>query len=434
MRKVAEGIKYWGQLLLLPVYWLSCLFPRNKCIWVFGSTFGKRFADNPRYFYLYVSQHSDRASERVKAGISEWKKAGHSFMEDGNCKRIRPIWISRDKRIVDFLTENGYESYYYHSLKGIWYALRGKVYLFDNYSKDINFWQSGGAVKFNMWHGIPLKKIQADNIFDKVRHPKNSWERFKTFPRRLSDEKPSHYVLTTSEFMKPIFESAFRTKKVSTAGYPRIDGFAFDMTHNLYTVTEQQTIERIRRLLAEDTANKMIYYLPTFRDSEIQFFDAMDLESFDRFLKEHHLIFCAKLHPKSKLKEQFLAIEKGNVVNIDADTDPYVFIPMSDALVTDYSSIYFDYLFADKPIVFFDYDLEAYLKDSREMYFDYEAYTPGVKVKTQKELEQALLQIVEGRDEYCQQRKNLQTKIYDITDDSICGKLVSEIQGIMEED
>ena len=71
---------------------------------------------------------------------------------------------------------NGYESYYYHSVKGIWLALRAKVYFFDNYSKDINFWQSGGAVKINLWHGIGNKRINYDNKFDKVRHPKNLWE------------------------------------------------------------------------------------------------------------------------------------------------------------------------------------------------------------------------------------------------------------------
>ncbi|MCM1178988.1 MAG: CDP-glycerol glycerophosphotransferase family protein [Clostridium sp.] len=431
MKQIINGIKYWGQLLLLPIYWLSFLFPRDKHIWLFGSTFGKRFADNPRYFYLYVSQHSDRASEQVKACRADWVKAGHAFTEDENCKGIRPIWISHDKEIACFLNENGYEAYYHHSMKGIWYALRGKVYLFDNYSKDISFWLSGGALKFNMWHGVPLKKIQADNVFDKVRHPKNGWEAFKFFPRRLSDEKPSHYVLATSEFMKPIFGSAFQTQNVSTVGYPRIDSFAFDCIENLHTETEQRILNRIQELLEKNADSKMIYYMPTFRNSETEFFDKMDLESFNRFLQENHLIFCTKLHPKSKLRAQFLAIEKGNIVNIDADTDPYVFIPISDVLVTDYSSIYFDYLFAGKPILFFDYDLNTYLQDSREMYFDYEHYTPGVKAGNQAELEQALSNITKGVDEYKEAREDLQKKIYDMTEAYISGDLAKEIQGIL---
>lgn len=401
-----EGIKYWGQLLLLPVYGFSFLFPRNKNIWLFGSTFGKRFADNPRYFFLYCSQH------RKEFGI-------------------RPIWISHEKEIVEFIGRNGYEAYYYHSLKGIWYALRGGVYFFDNYSKDINFWQSGRALKFNMWHGIPLKKIQADNVFDKVRHPKNGWDAFKSFPRRLSDEKSSHYVLTTSEFMKPIFESAFRTQKVSTVGYPRIDGFAFHDIQNLYTGTEQQALEKIQKLSAQNSNVKILYYMPTFRDSETEFFDVMNLEGFNQFLKENHFVFCTKLHPKSKLRQQFQAIDGGNIINIDADTDPYVFIPVSDMLITDYSSIYFDYLFTDKPIVFFDYDLETYLKDSREMYFDYEEYTPGIKARNQKELEQAILDMVNGFDGYRESRKTLQRKIYDRVNVCTSGILAQEIQRIL---
>ena len=427
MQKISERIKYWGQLLLLPVYGFSFLFPRDKHIWLFGSTFGRRFADNPRYLYLYVSQHSDRSSDQVKASVERWKAEGHTFTEDEQCKDIRPIWISHDKAIVEFLNENGYEAYTYHSLKGIWYALRGKIYFFDNYSKDINFWQSGGAIKFNMWHGIPLKKIQADNVFDQVRHPKNRWEAFQSFPRRLSDEKPSHYVLTTSEFMRPIFESAFRTKKVSVTGYPRIDGFAFEDIRNLYTEVEQRALEKMNNLLNKDKRNKMVYYMPTFRDSETEFFKVMDLAVFDRFLKENHLIFCTKLHPKSKLRKQFEAIEGENIINIDADTDPYVFIHCSSALITDYSSIYFDYLFADKPIIFFDYDLQTYLKASREMYFDYKEYTPGVKAKTQKELEQALLSIANGVDENQEERRQLQKKLYDITDVCTSRILIEDI-------
>ncbi len=404
MKKILEGIKYWGQLLLLPIYWFSFLFPRNKNIWLFGSTFGRRFADNPRYFYLYVSQMDSS---------------------------IRAIWISHNKEIVEFLNEKGYEAYYNHSLKGIWYCLRGKVYCFDNYSKDISFWLSGGALKFNMWHGIPLKKIQADNIFDKIRHPKNGWEKFKSFPRRLSDEKPSHYVLTTSEYMKPIFKSAFQTEKVTTIGYPRVDGFAYNEIKCLCTETELSVLRRIEKLLAADQSCKMIYYMPTFRDSETTFFDVMDLQVFNDFLRENHYVFCTKLHPKSKLRKQFQETESDYIVNIDADTDPYVFISVSDMLVTDYSSIYFDYLFANKPIVFFDYDLEQYLKDSREMYFDYEEYTPGVKARTQEEFQQALKDVLE-EDSFVTQRKQLQEKIYEETERPICGKLIDEIRDIIK--
>jgi len=405
--KAINKIKYWGQLIMLPVYWLSFITPRSKYIWLFGSTFGRRFADNPRYLYLYASQHKDEfcgsRCKDSKGGI-------------GSCTKLRPIWISRSKEVVKFLTNNGYEAYYNHSLKGIWYCLRGHMYIFDNYSKDISFWLSGGAVKFNLWHGIPLKKIQADNIFDTVRHPKNRWELFKTFPRRLSDEKKHHYVLTTSKFMKPIFQSAFRTRHIFTTGYPRIDSFIGSQIQNIYTKQEKSALEQIKLFKKKYKGSKMIYYMPTFRDSEIQFFDVVNLRKFQKFLEENYLLFCIKLHPKSKLKNKFTYTKYNNILNIDADTDPYVFISVSDALVTDYSSIYFDYLFTGKPIIFFNYDLETYLKNSREMYFDYEEYTPGAKVSNQQDLEKELFRVKEKKDNYADQRELLKKKVFDYQD------------------
>ena len=58
-----------------------------------------------------------------------------------------------------------------------------------------------------------------------------------------------------------------------------------------------------------------------------------------------------------------------------------------DLLITDYSSIFFDFLLLDRPIVFFPYDLEQYLSQDRAMYFDYEIMTPGPKCRTYDELE-----------------------------------------------
>lgn len=448
--KIINGLKYWGQLLLLPVYWLSFLVPRDKKIWLFGSTFGRRFADNPRYLYLYVSQHSDMHSQKIADSVTAWKADGHKWTEDKNCKGIRSIWISHDKSIIGFLNEHGYEAYYYHSFKGIWYALRGGVYLFDNYSKDINFWQSGRALKINMWHGIPLKKIQADNVFDQVRHPKNGWERFKSFPRRLSDEKKSHYVLTTSEFMVPIFSSAFRTKHVLTSGYSRNDRLVADDIINLLTPMEKknaeliidETREECRRDKRENQDSdksgkdkKMVYYMPTFRDSESKFFESVNLDRFQKFLEDNNIFFCTKLHPKSKLKKEFEAISGKNILVIDADTDPYVFLEMADVLVTDYSSIYFDFLLTGKPIVFFDYDLQEYLRDSREMYFVYEEFTPGKKADTYEKFEKALLHgcgiSKEDDSQYTQMHREVTSKVFDEPETTACPRLVSDIKKIL---
>ena len=400
--KIADWLKYWGQLFLLPVYWLSFLVPRERSLWLFGSTFGKRFADNPKYLYLYVSQH------RKELGI-------------------RPVWISHNREIVSMLSNKGYESYYYHSFKGIWMALRGKVYIFDNYSKDINFWQSGGAIKVNLWHGIPLKRIQADNCFDRFRHPKNFWGKWRNFPRNLSDEKPHHYVLATSGFIKPLFASAFRTKNVIVSGYPRNDSMFPGCIVNLYIETEQMFLKKIQHKI-HSKGMRMVYYMPTFRKSEIKFFDVVDIDSLNNFLEKNNLLLCIKLHPKSELQKKFKDIENNNIFVISADTDPYVFIHDSSILVTDYSSIYFDYLLSGKPVVFFCYDLEEYLRDERKMYFDYQEYTPGKKAFTFKELEEALLETLGDSSVCVNEREVMMKKMFQYGKKEACPVLVEKIK------
>ncbi len=406
--KITDRLKYWGQLLLLPVYWLSFLVPRNKKIWLFGSTFGRRFADNPRYLYLYVSQHKEEL-------------------------KLRPIWISHNENVVKMLNDEGYEAYMYHSLKGIWFALRGKVYLFDNYSKDINFWQSGGAMKVNLWHGIPLKKIQHDNVFDKFRHPNNIWEKLRNFPRNISDEKPNHYVLTTSENLREIFSSAFKTKNVLVSGYPRNQVLISDDIKNVYLDEEKRDRKKIISFLNKKNNGKnkrMIFYMPTFRKSETLFFENFDKNDFQKFLAENTLLFCIKLHPKSKLNEEFKNIQSENIMVINKDADPYVFLKLADVLITDYSSIYFDYLLLGRPIIFFAYDLKEYLSDSREMYFDYDEFTPGEKVWDYQGLKNSIVKIIENNGDYQKRysdfRKKMRKKVFEekvlsITD--ICEKI-----------
>ena len=346
----------------MPIYGLSFLMPRSKRIWVLGSTFGKRFADNPKYFFLYLNQY--------------------------RTIQIRAVWISKEKEVIKQLRDNQLEGYYLYSLKGIWFSLRSKVYLYDNYSKDICFPLSGGALKINLWHGIPLKKIQKDNRFDHVRNPKSRWAKMRWWLRRISDEKPSDYVLATSEFLRAFFESAFGTKHVIVSGYPRNDNLNSVRIQNVVTDQEKEMMEYVNLQKKEC---RIVFYLPTFRNSEADFFNVIDANRLLAFLGQEKILFIVKLHPKSKVKEKFKRLNGNHILVIDPVWDPYPVLSLTDVLVTDYSSVYFDFLLTGKQVIFFPYDLKEYLRDTREMYFDYEEFTPGVKAYDQDELEAAIL-------------------------------------------
>ena len=236
--------------------------------------------------------------------------------------------------------------------------------------------------------------------------------------------------------MRPIFSSAFRTEHVLVSGYPRNDRLISDVLENVLPELEEKELEKITSFRERDSRGKMVYYMPTFRDSEKKFFDVMQLESFQQFLKENHILFCVKLHPKSKLNAQFKELQGEAIQVIDKDADPYTFLEEADVLVTDYSSIYFDFLLTDKPVVFFDYDLEEYLSDTREMYFDYEAFTPGMKAKNQEELEEALKEAV------CNQKvtdmtenekyQEIKRNVFDETQNAASPRMVQDIKDILK--
>lgn len=403
-KKIIQAIKYWSQVFLLPIYWLSFLIPRNKKIWVLGSSFGRRFADNPKYFFLYLSQYKKN--------------------------NVRAIWITTENDIVELLKEHGLEVYKRNSWKGIWYCLRSGVYIFDNYSKDISFWLSGGAEKINLWHGVGNKKINYDNRFDTVRHPKNNWERFKTYLRRLSDEKPSHYTLATSEVMAGIFASAFRTSRehIIIEGYPRNDILISDHIKNIYSADEEKIIQEIKR---EKRLNKRIsYYLPTFRESENKFFDVMDLENLNSFLNDNEILFFTKVHPKSKLNEKFKSIQLSNIRYLPPAADTYAILKYADLLITDYSSIYSDFLLLDRPSVLFPYDYEEYSTNTRDCYFDYDDYMKDRKAYSMIELMEAMETVLEK--DICREERNKVKKwMFESCDGNACERLYNKIQSIL---
>ncbi|NLG03771.1 MAG: hypothetical protein GX567_08105 [Clostridia bacterium] len=424
---IKEKIKYWLQLLLLPIYWFSFLMPRDKHIWLFGSTFGRRFADNPRYFYLYLCTHK----------------------EEG----IRPIWISHNKKVVELIQAAGKEVYYYKSLKGIWYSLRGAVYMFDNYSKDINFWTSGGALKFNLWHGTGNKKANHDNLFDRVRHPRNLWERFLTFPRRLSDEKPSHYTLATSEPLAQISMSVFNApySHMVIDGYPRNDAMLCvarqdeQQCEELEQEYKQQNDERqcfMQIMSREECAicekikawkkagYRIDFYMPTFRDSEKDFFQVMDLQIFNEFLVQNQIIFVVKLHPKSKLKKEFAQITYSNIYNIDGENDPYTFMGYVDMLTADYSSVYSDFMLLDRPVVAFHYDYEKYHGNTRDEYVPFDEYMPERKAATMEELMTATLEVLES-DRHKEKRSVSRRRMFKYNDAESTKRLVGKVKELV---
>jgi CDP-glycerol glycerophosphotransferase (TagB/SpsB family) len=124
--------------------------------------------------------------------------------------------------------------------------------------------------------------------------------------------------------------------------------------------------------------------MPTWRSNKIDFLtEALpDLVKLNNVLIKNNLTLFIKLHPNEINLENDLS----NILFINPRTDIYELLPLTQFLITDYSSIYFDYLLLDKEVIFYPFDLENYLNDERELYFNYDEKTPGTKVYNFEEL------------------------------------------------
>jgi CDP-glycerol glycerophosphotransferase (TagB/SpsB family) len=230
--------------------------------------------------------------------------------------------------------------------------------------------------------------------------------------------------------MAQIFISAFHTdiEHIIQEGYPRNDVLFPNKLLNVYTVAEKETLDYI--IHCKEDNKKIIFYMPTFRDSEALFFTVINLELFNEYLLKHNLVFFTKLHPKSKLKKEFYRVEFSHIKNIDANVDPYTILPYADLLVTDYSSIYSDYLMLNRPSVLFPYDFEEYTKDTRECYFEYEDYMPEIKAYNMEELMKDI-DLVLGKDDYEAERLALRSRIFAAADGHSSERLYNKILDIL---
>ena len=176
--------------------------------------------------------------------------------------KVKGVWISKNKDIANKLKNQGYESYYYLSLRGIYYTLRAKYFFVNESSDEINYWLSGGSKKIILWHGLPLKKTRFDTLKGKYGY----FSKLKGIKRIIynllipwANEK-KELIITTSPFFKKIFSSAFRVKenKIIITGYPRNDIF-FREIENFDSGDDRFLFQKIKNL--HQKGKKVIFWI-----------------------------------------------------------------------------------------------------------------------------------------------------------------------------
>lgn len=376
--------------------YFSMLFPRNKKMIIFGAWFGNKYDDNPRYLYEYLlKKRSDLKICWMTSNIDVYNRL---------VSEKKPVCLS-------------------NSLKGAFLSLRAKYIctatgMLDIGEKNIKF--LGRAYYINLWHGLPLKKIMYDDEFSNM--AKNNLKN-KIIDILNYIPYKNYYVVSTSETISKIYESAFRVKKnqIIQLGQPRNDYFFIEH--------ENQYIERFKN-------KKIILYMPTHRNegkTPIKLDEIFDLDYLNSWCKKNNYVFLVKKHFYHS-KEPIIENSYDSIFEITNEiTETQVLLDAADVLISDYSSCYIDYLLLDRPIIFYNYDLEQYQKQDRKLYFDYDSVTPGFKCEKFSEMKKILEKIENGDDEYKKERENVRNLFYSkINQSEISPVLIGAILNLKE--
>lgn len=333
------------------IMFLSLVSIRSKTKWVFGSNMG--YVGNTKYFFEFIL---------------------------ANHKEINAIWIADSKDLVDMLRAKGYNSAYRMSPEGLYHSLTAKVFLYNSYASEINIYASiGRAIRVNLWHGVGIKNIEhkiSSGPLAKIFSSKSFFNKFRNIDHFL---KPDLF-LSTSPLMDKHFSECFRIgeRSLIKSGYPRCDILLRSENELSDYIVKESNEEQLVFFEKLDTFQYVYMYMPTWRDGKNDFLkDAeFNLYLLNEQMIQDNSLFIFKLHPSTNVNVDLASFS--NITLLDNRIDVYPLLPFIDVLITDYSSIYYDFiLLKDKFTILYPYDLEEYLSSSRDLAFPYDEYTKG---------------------------------------------------------
>ena len=408
-RQITEGLNAIRQMLAALIGWFF-IFPlilavkRNPDLTVVISRPGRLFSDNSKYFFIHATELAENG-ERV-------------------------VFLTADRAIQSKIAAAGGESFLHPSLQSFCLLLRcGKV-VTDSVLFENKPWTRGARL-IQLWHGAPLKHIELDMYRKRIIETPFWLLPFLRIQKAIIERYPVYdlVVSTSQKFIDKAFRHCFRARQFISTGYPRNDilfgwpapdTIAYRLSWINVDKKAMDAVDEARR-----RGQKVCLYVPTFRKDLANPFDAeIDLARLSAFAQRHNIIIVLKLHPF--MDGWYQISQYPNLLEYAPLGDVYPLMALSDLLITDYSSIFFDFLLLDRPILFFAYDLEQYLSHDRNMYFDYDSMTPGVKCHGYKELESEIAAVLARgcTDGYAEMRKAVRTYTHDYLDNQASRRLI----------
>ena len=327
------------------LYPLMRLLPLKKDTVVFESLWGQLFNDSPRAMYDYLSS-------KYPAMKFVWVFKDEQTPITGHAIRVRRM------------------SFKY------WYYMARAKYLVQNTNLPDQYAKRKGQIEVETLHGTFMKVMGFDEP-----HFKHASNRVQTnFAHRIGRWD---LMSVPSDFMKAHGAHAFDypEQKILTTGFPRTD----ELIHNNNT----DYIQQMKWKLNIPDNKKVVLYAPTYRTTDEPFDLELDLNQMQRILGDDYVLLV-RLHYFVSHSQNFVN-QSGFVYDVSDYNNINDLYLISDVLITDYSSVMFDFGYLRKPMIFFAYDKDWYLDPAnRGIYMDYDATVPGPVAKTTTEVISAL--------------------------------------------
>lgn len=285
-------------------------------------------------------------------------------------------------------------------LKFLLYISTSKYILLDDYYPQIYKYKIKDEIEvIQLWHATGAFKTFGFSRLGKTGGPNVRSKNHRNYTK----------AIVSSSRIKKHYAEAFGISedKVVATGVPRTDIF-FDETY------KEKKIKELYEKYPILKEKKVIMFAPTFRGNGQKTahydFDQLDLELMYEQLSQEYVIIM-KLHPFIKNIPVWDSKYQDFIVDLSHEREINDLLFISDLLITDYSSVCFEYALLNRPMIFFAYDLEEYIA-SRDFYYPYESFVPGPIVKTSQEL----VEIIKTENYNKEKLNQFRTKFFDHLD------------------
>lgn len=355
-RKSLREIKYlWEKFTYLKY---KNKYKTDSKLVVFESFDGRSYADSPKALYLEMLNNKKYSDYKFIWAFNDIESDDHKVLE---------------KNRNTTLVKSGSKEYFEAFAKAKYWIVNAKV--------NDGIIPRNDQVFLETWHGTPLKKLRCDVEHDSLINSVSEIRR-----RNDIDAKRFTYFISPSKFCTEKFNSSFNLQQIHKKdiiiekGYPRND-FLFNYS--------DKDVSLIRRKLGIKNNKKIILYAPTFRDDQHSSYNGYTYElgiNFDdmkkRLSKEYIILFRAHYFISNNID---LSKYDGFIYDVSKWDDINDLYIISDMIITDYSSVFFDFANLKRPMLFYMYDREKYQESIRDFYISLDEL-PGPITENEEDL------------------------------------------------